>query len=248
MITIIFMTLLQLQLPPVFCWTKVVNPAEKINFNLDETPFEFINDDLKGVTVNLFDGSDIAAGLVSIIAVSNFFLLQGCYKKGFDTFSETLPGTSGSKKIWRITKIKRANDDISIQFHCNDIKVLDLKLADDCDATMKSSWSNLYNKKVEKMSFGTSGNPESYRPYTGVCSAGNYRTEGDCKECAENTYSAGGKATSCIKCPGDGKSAAGATSEKDCQSQKSEYEAPSDGYRTKMNTLLLNLFLIALLI
>ena len=125
--------------------------------------------------------------------------------------------------------------------------MVDLKFADDCDAAWKQTWSFLYNKKVEKMSFGNSGNPESYRPYTGVCSAGNYRTEGDCKECEENTYSAGGKATSCIKCPGDGKSAAGSTSEKDCQSQKSEYEAPSDGYRTKMNTLLLNLFLTALL-
>jgi hypothetical protein len=247
MITIIFMTLLQLQLPPVFCWTKVVNPTEKINFNLDETPFEFISDDSKDATLNLFDGSDNPAGMLSVRGESNNFFVEGCFS-GRGTFAQPLPGTPGSKKIWRITKIKKANDDILIKFHCNDIQVLFLTLKADCEVAKKSSWSNLYNKKVEKMSFAASGYPESYRPYTGVCSAGNYRTEGDCKECTENTYSAGGKATSCSKCPGDGKSAAGATSEKECQSQKSEYEAPSDGYRTKMNTLLLNLFLIALLI
>ena len=49
------------------------------------------------------------------------------------------------------------------------------------------------------------------------CTAGNYMTEsGSCQQCEKNTYS-GDDADSCTSCP-DGKiSAAGSTSEADCE-------------------------------
>ena len=48
------------------------------------------------------------------------------------------------------------------------------------------------------------------------CSAGNYMTENGCQQCGGNTYGAAG-ASSCTSCPDDMVSAAGSTSEADCE-------------------------------
>ena len=49
-----------------------------------------------------------------------------------------------------------------------------------------------------------------------LCSAGDYMTENGCQQCGENTYSGDG-ASACISCPDDMISAAGSTSEADCE-------------------------------
>ena len=48
------------------------------------------------------------------------------------------------------------------------------------------------------------------------CLAGDYRTETDCQQCEENTYSGAG-AHSCTSCPEGMISPAGSTSEDDCE-------------------------------
>ena len=54
------------------------------------------------------------------------------------------------------------------------------------------------------------------RNISAPCSAGDYMTDSGCQQCGENTFSGDG-ASSCTSCP-DGKlSAAGSTSEDDCE-------------------------------
>ena len=52
--------------------------------------------------------------------------------------------------------------------------------------------------------------------FTAPCTAGSYMTESGCVECGANTYS-GDEATECTPCPDSKVSAAGSTSEADCQ-------------------------------
>ena len=57
---------------------------------------------------------------------------------------------------------------------------------------------------------------EKHEQFSAPCSAGDYMTDTGCQQCEENTYS-GAEASECTSCP-DGKiSAAGSTTEDDCQ-------------------------------
>ena len=57
---------------------------------------------------------------------------------------------------------------------------------------------------------------EKHEQFLDPCTAGNYMTESGCQQCEANTYSGAG-ASECTSCPGGKVSAAGSTSEDDCQ-------------------------------
>jgi hypothetical protein len=52
--------------------------------------------------------------------------------------------------------------------------------------------------------------------FSAPCSAGYYMTDSGCQQCRKNTYSGDG-ASSCTSCPDGMLSAAGSTSEDDCE-------------------------------
>jgi len=246
MLSILLSTLL---IPTVYSngWTKV-EMGKYIDYDLESTPIEIktttASNSGESIGVKFFDSQKGQVGSYMVLfntAKDPSYSIGGCHgDKPFDSFP-TVP--QGENMIWRFSKIvdDSAPDDITIQIHCNDNKLVDHKLSDTiCTQQPNGAWKQTYwSKSVKKISFdtGVGSKSEFYRGYTAPkqCSAGSYDDNGQCKKCPKDTFSAAGD-KSCTKCPHGEQSAAGSTSENDCQ----KYEAPSHGISVKISVLLLS--------
>ena len=102
----------------------------------------------KFVSISFLDQSGASSGGIDIWFTSTpKYFLFGCEGNGRN-FPTNLP--DAREKVWRITKTR--NSGIGIQVHCNDVKVLDLKLSNTI-CKYYATWSTDWTKQVAKIRF-----------------------------------------------------------------------------------------------